>query len=124
MNVMNVKKIITLLLAALLVLSLAACGSKTEAPADTSDDQSTAEPADTETKTYKVAIIKQLDHASLDEIANAVAAELDKISADNGVTITYDITSAQNDQSTLKQLSDQAIASSPNASFSRASARF
>lgn len=63
-----------------------------------------------ETKTYKVAIIKQLDHASLDEIANAVAAELDKISADNGVTITYDITSGQNDQSTLKQLSDQAIA--------------
>ena len=32
-------------------------------------------------KTYKVAIIKQLDHASLDEIANAIAAELDKIAA-------------------------------------------
>jgi len=61
-------------------------------------------------KTYKVAIIKQLDHASLDEIANAVAAELDKIAADNGVTIEYDITSGQNDQTILKQLSDQAIA--------------
>ena len=61
-------------------------------------------------KTYKVAIIKQLDHASLDEIANAVAAELDKIAADNNVTIEYDITSGQNDQTILKQLSDQAIA--------------
>ena len=107
-NVM--KKFLTLPLACAMTLSLAACGSKTEAPADTSDDQSTAEPADTETKTYKVAIIKQLDHASLDEIANAVAAELDKIAADNGITIEYDITSGQNDQSTLKQLSDQAIA--------------
>ena len=107
-NVM--KKFLTLPLACAMTLSLAACGSKTEAPADTSDDQSTAEPADTETKTYKVAIIKQLDHASLDEIANAVAAELDKIAADNGITVEYDITSGQNDQSTLKQLSDQAIA--------------
>ena len=107
-NVM--KKFLPLTLACAMTLSLAACGSKTEAPADTSDDQSTAEPADTETKTYKVAIIKQLDHASLDEIANAVAAELDKIAADNGITIEYDITSGQNDQSTLKQLSDQAIA--------------
>ena len=56
-NVM--KKFLTLTLACAMTLSLAACGSKTEAPADTSDDQSTAEPADTETKTYKVAIIKQ-----------------------------------------------------------------
>ena len=43
-------------------------------------------------------------------IANAVATELDKIAADNGVTIEYDITSGQNDQTILKQLSDQAIA--------------
>lgn len=102
------KRILTLTLACAMTLSLAACGSKTEPAADTAGDQSTAEPADT--KTYKVAVIKQLDHASLDEIAAAVTAELDKLAADNGVTIEYDITSGQNDQSTLKQLSDQAIA--------------
>ena len=34
-----------------------------------------------EAPAYKVAIIKQLDHASLDEIANAVAARLDEIAA-------------------------------------------
>lgn len=63
-----------------------------------------------ETPTYKVAIIKQLDHASLDEIANAIAARLDEIAAEQGVTITYEITSGQGDQSILKQLADQAIA--------------
>ena len=63
-----------------------------------------------DTKAYKVAIIKQLDHASLDEIANAVTAELDQISADKNVKIEYEVTSGQGDQTILKQLSDQAIA--------------
>lgn len=88
-----------------MTLSLAACGSKSD---DSSNDAQ--QGGDESGKTYKVAIIKQLDHASLDEIANAVAAELDKIAADNNVTIEYDITSGQNDQTILKQLSDQAIA--------------
>ena len=94
------KKFLTMTLACAMTLSLAACGSKTDTAANGNDSQQAAGQPE-ETKTYKVAIIKQLDHASLDEIANAVAAELDKISADNGVTITYDITSGQNDQSTL-----------------------
>ena len=66
-------------------------------------------------KTYKVAVIKQLDHASLDEIANAITAELDKLAADNGVTIEYEVTSGQNDPTILKQLSDQAIADNVDA---------
>ena len=68
-----------------------------------------------EAPAYKVAIIKQLDHASLDEIAKAVAARLDEIAAEKGVTITYEITSGQGDQSVLKQLADQAIADGVNA---------
>ena len=100
-----VKKLLTLALAGAMTLSLAACGSKSD---DSSND--VQQGGDESGKTYKVAIIKQLDHASLDEIANAVAAELDKIAADNNVTIEYDITSGQNDQTILKQLSDQAIA--------------
>ena len=100
-----VKKLLTLALAGAMTLSLAACGSKSD---DSSNDAQ--QGGDESGKTYKVAIIKQLDHASLDEIANAVATELDKIAADNGVTIEYDITSGQNDQTILKQLSDQAIA--------------
>ena len=104
------KKFLTMTLACAMTLSLAACGSKAESPADSPADQNTAAPIETDTKAYKVAIIKQLDHASLDEIANAVTAELDQISADKNVKIEYEVTSGQGDQTILKQLSDQAIA--------------
>ena len=104
-----VKKLLTLALAGVMTLSLAACGSKTDNGG--SDAQQESENG----KTYKVAVIKQLDHASLDEIANAITAELDKLAADNGVTIEYEITSGQNDPTILKQLSDQAIADNVDA---------
>ena len=58
----------------------------------------------------KVAVIKQMDHASLDEIANAITARLDAIAEENGITIEYEVTSGQGDQTVLRQLSDQAIA--------------
>lgn len=64
---------------------------------------------DTE-ESYKVAIVKQMDHPSLDEIANAVAAELDEISEEKNVEIVYDIYSGQGEQTTLKQIGDQAVA--------------
>ena len=105
-----VKKLLTLALAGAMTLSLAACGSKSD---DSSNDAQ--QGGDESGKTYKVAIIKQLDHASLDEIAKAVAARLDEIAAEKGVTITYEITSGQGDQSVLKQLADQAIADGVNA---------
>ena len=102
-------KLLTLALAGVMTLSLAACGSKTDNGG--SDAQQESENG----KTYKVAVIKQLDHASLDEIANAITAELDKLAADNGVTIEYEVTSGQNDPTILKQLSDQAIADNVDA---------
>ena len=103
------KKLLCLLLTLAMTLSLAACGSKTDNGG--SDAQQESENG----KTYKVAVIKQLDHASLDEIANAITAELDKLAADNGVTIEYEVTSGQNDPTILKQLSDQAIADNVDA---------
>ena len=102
-------KLLTLALAGVMTLSLAACGSKTDNGG--SDAQQESENG----KTYKVAVIKQLDHASLDEIANAITAELDKLAADNGVTIEYEVTSGQNDPTILKQLSDPAIADNVDA---------
>ena len=102
-------KLLTLALAGVMTLSLAACGSKTDNGG--SDAQQESENG----KTYKVAVIKQLDHASLDEIANAITAELDKLAADNGMTIEYEVTSGQNDPTILKQLSDQAIADNVDA---------
>ena len=103
------KKLLTLVLAGAMTLSLAACGAKDTQPIEQPDNSTE------EAKPYKVAVIKQLDHSSLDEIANAVTAELDKIAADNGVTIEYEVTSGQGDQTILKQLSDQAIADGVNA---------
>ena len=102
-------KLLTLALAGVMTLSLAACGSKTDNGG--SDAQQESENG----KTYKVAVIKQLDHASLDEIANAITAELDNLAAGNGVTIEYEVTSGQNDPTILKQLSDQAIADNVDA---------
>lgn len=102
-------KLLTLALAGVMTLSLAACGSKTD------NGDSDAQQESENGKTYKVAVIKQLDHASLDEIANAITAELDKLAADNGVTIEYEVTSGQNDPTILKQLSDQAIADNADA---------
>lgn len=60
--------------------------------------------------TIKIAIVKQMDHIALDEIADNIAKELDVIAEKEGVTIKYDIYSGQNDQTTLKQIYDQAIA--------------
>ena len=85
-------KICSLMIMAVMLISMAGCGSASNS------------------SEIKVAVIKQLDHASLDEIANAITAELDKIAQENGVTISYTVYSGQNDQSTLKQISDQAVA--------------
>lgn len=79
---------------AMVVSMMAGCGSKEKASEDG----------------YKVAIVKQMDHASLDEIANAIAAELDVISKEKNVTINYEIYSGQGEQTTLKQIGDQAVA--------------
>ncbi len=99
------KKIIAMLLALGMVLCLfAACGKS-------ADDTPEADTAAIETKDeYNFAIIKQLDHASLDEIANAIAAQLDATAAEKNVKINYTVSSGQNDQTVLKQLCDQAIA--------------
>ena len=90
-----IKKITASVLSLSLLFVLSACG--------TAGSASEAEEG------YKVAIVKQMDHPSLDEIANAVAAELDGFVAD-GAKIDYEIYSGQGDQSVLMQIGNQAIA--------------
>jgi putative ABC transport system substrate-binding protein len=95
-----------------MAIALAACGtSGTDAAAGTSAASSAAAAASQgEEKVYKVAIVKLLDHASLDEIANAITAELDKLAEENGVTIDYgEVYSGQNDATTLQQIATQAL---------------
>ena len=91
------KKLLVAVMGMCMVVSmLAGCGSKKE---DSADGK----------KTYKIAIIKQMDHASLDEIANAISAELDEIAKKEDVNIEYEVYSGQGEQTTLKQIGDQAI---------------
>lgn len=106
MKTKTMKKLMAVTCSAMLALSMIGCGSDSKTTvSDTADTKS-----ETDGDTYKVAIVKQLDHASLDEIADAVAAQLDAISVENGITIQHEIYSGQNDQSTLKQIGEQAIA--------------
>ena len=123
----TLKKLMALGCAAALVLSVTACSGGADTAEDTSSEtteetadaagttEEVADAAETEAASqaaaeYNIAIVKQMDHASLDEIANAVTAELDALAAENNVTINYEVYSGQNDQTTLKQLGDQAIA--------------
>ena len=115
------KKVVSVVLAAAMTTTLVAgCGSTSTADtaADTSaeaaeDTEEAADAADTTDTaagdTIKVAVVKQMDHASLDEIANAVEEELDTIAAENGVTIEYETYSGQGDQSVLNQIGTQVI---------------
>ena len=97
------KKIIAMILALVMTLSLAACGSS--AP---------AEKTEAAAETFKVAIIQQLDHSSLDEIRNAIEAQLNTLAAEKGIAleITYD--NGQNDTSMLTQIATQVVADKPD----------
>ena len=115
---MKMKKLMMTAVSAL-ALALAACGTSTsagtpataEATASTASETAAAAEETAEKKTYKVAVVKQLDHASLDEIANAITAELDALAEKNGVVIDYgNVYSGQNDQTTLQQIGSQILA--------------
>lgn len=88
----TIRKIISITIAIAMLFTFASCG-------ESSDDS-----------TLKIAVVKQMDHPSLDEIANAITAELDSIAEKNGITIEYEVYSGQGDQSILKQIGDTAIA--------------
>ncbi len=105
----HMKKAMTTILSAAALLIMTGCSSASapEGAQTSAPETSVSEPA--ETGSYRVAVVKQLDHASLDEIANAVTAQLDAIAEKEGITIEYDVYSGQNDQTVLKQIGDQAV---------------
>ena len=106
MKKLNLKSIAALTAATAMTLSLTACTQSTGG--DTGGAGNTQQQSGG--TTYNVAVVKQMDHASLDEIANAITARLDEIAAEQGVTINYQVSSGQNDQSVLRQLGNQAVA--------------
>ena len=103
------KKIIAVILSLVLVLSMTACGAKEAAPAETQAPE--AAGAATE---LKVAIIQQLDHSSLDEIREAIKAQLNTLAEPTNYTITIEEYNGQNDTSMLTQIATQVVADEPD----------
>lgn len=105
----KMKKILVGLMTATMLMSFAACSSSTDTADTSADTATTTTPAETTETTevaeasYKIAIVKQLDHASMDEIADAVAAEVTALGG------TYEIYSGQNDPTVLLQIGAQII---------------
>ena len=109
------KKFIAVMTAAAMLTSLSACGASASTASSAAEstassaaaDSTTGSPADA--TTYKVAIVQQLDHASLDEIRTAIEAELDAKAAEKGITIEYKDFNGQNDATTLNQIGTQVV---------------
>ena len=100
------KKFLSMIAAvSLLAASLSACGASSTA----STTAAAAAPAAEGSKEYNVAIVQQLDHASLDEIRVAIEAELEAKAAEKGIAITYKDFNGQNDATILNQIGAQVV---------------
>lgn len=95
----HMKKLTSMILSAAVILSLAGCSASAPETGTGTEEK----------KVYKVAVIKQLDHASLDEIANAVTGELDALAEEKGVEIVYTVDSGNNDPTVLQQFGAQYV---------------
>ena len=108
------KKFVAVMTAAAMLTSLSACGASAST-ASSAESTASSAAADSTTgstadaTTYKVAIVQQLDHASLDEIRTAIEAELDAKAAEKGITIEYKDFNGQNDATTLNQIGTQVV---------------
>ena len=95
---------------------LVGCGASsapapTTAPATTPAATVAAETAaeTTEVKSFSVAIVQQLSHSSLDEIHEAISAELKARAEAAGVELTISDYNGQNDTTMLGQIGAQAL---------------
>ena len=111
------KKITAIVSSLILSASLlVGCGASsapapTTAPATTPAATVAAETAaeTTEVKSYSVAIVQQLSHSSLDEIHEAISAELKARAEAAGVELTISDYNGQNDTTMLGQIGAQAL---------------
>jgi len=135
MEEMKMRKVTAIMLAVVLAVSCAACGTeeneqqnqstsitdtdknsseKTDGSTDDSNHSQDSSNDSTDSKEYdkdeyKVAIVQQLDHPSLDEIRKAIEAELSAGADKNGITIAYDEFQGQNDATVLNQIGTQVV---------------
>ena len=107
----KIRKMMTLALSLAMTLSLAACTGGGTGSGKSNPGGSGAQQPASET-TYKVGIVKFMDHASLDQIESSLQAELDALGKELGVTFNYADYSAngQMDGTILQQIGAQMIA--------------
>ncbi len=107
------KKFVAVMSAAAMLASLTACGSAdstaVSSAAASSAPAASSEAVEPAAKSYRIAVVQQLDHASLDQIRTAIEAELDAKAAEKGITIEYKDFNGQNDATTLNQIGTQVV---------------
>ena len=121
------KKIVCIILSAVLMLGMfAGCSSSTEtaatetaapetataspeAEATAAPEAEAAESTEDTVKSYKIAIVQQLDHSSLDEIRLAIEAELTARAEADGIVIQFDEFNGRNDATILNQIGAQVV---------------
>ena len=104
------KKLFAVMTASAFALSLAACsGSPASGSSSSSGSQAGATAETTDAAGYRIAIVQQMDHSSLDQIRTAIEAELDARAAADGVTIEYKEFNGQNDATMLNQIGTQVV---------------
>lgn len=90
---------------------LVGCGASSAPAPATTPAATAAETAaeTTEVKSFSVAIVQQLSHSSLDEIHEAISAELKARAEAAGVELTISDYNGQNDTTMLGQIGAQAL---------------
>ena len=111
------KKVISLVLSVMMMLTMfAGCkASGTAETAATTAAPTSATTAETAADTtpaaqeFNVAIVQQLDHASLDEIRTAIVAQLQAQAEEKGVKVNIQEFNGQNDATVLNQIGAQVV---------------
>ena len=111
------KKVISLVLSVMMMLTMfAGCKAsgtaETVAPTAAPTSAATAETAADTTpaaQEFNVAIVQQLDHASLDEIRTAIVAQLQTLAQEKGVKVNIQEFNGQNDATVLNQIGAQVV---------------
>ena len=111
------KKVISLVLSVMMMLTMFA-GCRASGTAETAattaapTSSTTAETAADTTpaaQEFNVAIVQQLDHASLDEIRTAIVAQLQAQAEEKGVKVNIQEFNGQNDATVLNQIGAQVV---------------
>ena len=107
------KKVISLVLSVMMMLTMFA-GCKASGTAETAaPTSSTAAETSADTtpavQEFNVAIVQQLDHASMDEIRTAIVAQLQTLAEEKGVKVNIQEFNGQNDATVLNQIGAQVV---------------